>query len=144
MSKFKLGLFATLLGFSVNVFSQENSPLIGAWKMIKLEASVGGKMVEVPYTGQLIITDSHTLSAQAMDLNENAAPTAFTMGGYEALYGSIDIDDHLSQFDVTVESSLVRNLIGRKLQRKFSITGSTMVLSPLDDKEGWRVTYKRY
>ena len=76
--------------------------------------------------------------------NPNAAPTTYTMNGYEALYGRIDIDDALNQFEVEIQSSLVRDLIGKKMKRKFEITGKGMILAPLDEQEGWRVTYERY
>lgn len=41
------------------------SALIGAWKMVKFETGTGEELKEIPYTGQLIITDAGTLSAQA-------------------------------------------------------------------------------
>lgn len=42
-----------------------------------------------------------------------------------------------------MESSLVRNLIGRKMERKFEVTGDQLVITPANPEEGWRVTYKR-
>ena len=144
MSKFSSIILCVLLTFSSSTFANEKSPLVGAWRMTKLEVLVDGKLQPIPYTGQLIITDAGTLSAQAMDSNPNAAPTTFTINGYEALYGRIDIDDSLNQFEVEIQSSLVRELIGEKMKRKFQITEQGMILAPLDEKEGWRVTYERY
>jgi len=144
MSKFISGILCFLLAFSSLTFAKEKSPLVGAWRMTKLEVLVDGKLQPIPYTGQLIITEAGTLSAQAMVPNPNAAPTTYTMNGYEALYGRIDIDDALNQFEVEIQSSLVRDLIGKKMKRKFEITGKGMILAPLDEQEGWRVTYERY
>ncbi|WP_127019293.1 lipocalin-like domain-containing protein [Rheinheimera mangrovi] len=144
MSKFSSAILCVLLTFSLSAFAKETSPLVGAWRMVKLEVLVDGKLQSIPYTGQLIVTDAGTLSAQAMDANPKAAPTPFTANGYEALYGKISIDDSLNQFEVEIQSSLVRDLIGKKMQRKFEVTAEGMILSPLDEKEGWRVTYDRY
>jgi hypothetical protein len=45
---------------------------------------------------------------------------------------------------MTVEASLVRNLIGQNLTRVFEVSGDTLVLTPADPAEGWRVTYERF
>lgn len=143
--KMKAATFLLALATAVPAFAQDKSPLIGAWRMTLLEAAApDGKLQPVPYSGQLIITEAGTLSAQAMDANPNAAPTPFTMNGYEALYGTIEIDDATNTFVTTVQSALVRNLIGQKMKRAFKISGNRMVLSPIDPSEGWRVTYERY
>lgn len=125
--------------------AQDRSPLIGAWRMTSLEAAdSSGKLQTVPMTGQLIITEAGTLSAQAMNPDPNAAPTPFTANGYEALYGAIEINDSEKTFVTTVQSALVRNLIGQKMKRAFNVSGNRLIMSPADPSEGWRVTYQRY
>lgn len=128
----------------IPAFAQGTSPLIGAWKMTTFEAVSDGKLRPVAYSGQLVITEAGTLSAQAMNPDPSAAPTPYTANGYEALYGTIAINESTNRFVVTVQSALVRNLIGQKLERVFKVSGNRMVLSPIDPKEGWRVTYERY
>lgn len=120
------------------------SPLVGAWKMVKFETGHNDEMKSVPYTGQLIVTSAGTLSAQAMNPENNAPDTEYTKDGYEALYGNIDINYNTGTFTVTVESSLTRNLIGKKMERSFSVNGDTLILSPVDKSEGWQVTYQHY
>lgn len=68
-------------------------------------------------------------------------PTA--LNGYEALYGPVTVDKPARTFTVTVESSLVLDLIGQSLTRVFTVSGDTLVLTPADPTEGWRVTYQR-
>lgn len=143
--KMKAAAFLLVLMGTLPAYAQGRSPLIGAWRMTTLEAAApDGKLQPVPYSGQLIITEASTLSAQAMNPDPNAAPTSFTMNGYEALYGSIEIDDATNTFVTTVQSALVRNLIGQKMKRAFKVSGNQMILSPVDPREGWRVTYERY
>lgn len=113
--------------------------------MTSLEAAnSNGELTPVPMSGQLIITDAGTLSAQAIYPNPNALFTPFTANGYEALYGAIEINDATNTFVTTVQSALVRNLIGQKMQCAFKVSGNQMVLSPVEPSEGWRVTYERY
>jgi hypothetical protein len=39
---------------------------------------------------------------------------------------------------------LPRNLVGQSVTRKFDVAGDTLVLTPPDPAEGWRVTYERF
>ena len=120
------------------------SSLVGAWRMTSLEVGTEGNLQPVPYSGQIIFTKSGTISVQAMNPDTNAADTPYTVNGYEAFYGTVAVDKAAGTFVVTVESSAVRDLIGQKLTRVFRVSGSTLVLTPADPAEGWRVTYKRF
>ena len=102
-----------------------------------------GSLVEVPYSGQVIFTEGGTLSVQAMNPDPAAEPTAYTVNGYEAYYGPVEIDEENKTFAITVELSLVRDLIGQEMQRKFEVTEDQLVITPADPEEGWRVTYER-
>jgi hypothetical protein len=119
------------------------SPLVGAWRMTSLEVGTQGNLQPVPYSGQVIFSGSCTLSVQAMNPDAKAPATPYTMNGYEAYYGPVAIDDAAKSFVITVESSLVRNLIGQSLTRRFDVSGDSLVLTPADPAEGWRVTYAR-
>jgi hypothetical protein len=143
MTKLKFAMFALALAGSAPVLAQED-PIIGAWRMTSLQITDSqGKKTDVPYSGQVIFSQSGTLSVQAMDQDPAAKPTTYTANGYEAYYGPVAIHEEKSTFTITVESSLVRNLIGQELQRVFEVTGDHLVITPVDPEEGWRVTYER-
>lgn len=142
--------FALALLVSAPAFAQDSmsdrgmSPLIGAWRMTSLEVGTEGNLQPLPYSGQIIFTESGTMSVQAMNPDATAPATPYTMNGYEAFYGPVTIDEAAKTFVVTVESSLVRDLIGQSLTRIFEVSGDTLVLTPADPAEGWRVTYERF
>ncbi|MGW1342923.1 lipocalin-like domain-containing protein [Kribbella sp. NPDC002412] len=117
--------------------------LIGAWRMTSLEAGTEGNLQPVPYSGQIVFTKAGTMSVQALNPDTDAPDTPYTLNGYEAFYGTFDVDRSAGTFDVTVESSLVRDLIGQRLTRVFEVNGDKLVLTPPDPAEGWRVTYER-
>ncbi len=143
MAKLKFAMFAFALAGSAPALAQE-APIIGAWRMTSLQITDSqGKKADVPYSGQVIFSQSGTLSVQAMDQDPAAKPTTYTANGYEAYYGPVAIDEEKSTFIITVESSLVRDLIGQELQRVFEVTGDQLVITPVDPEEGWRVTYER-
>ena len=141
-----LALALTLaLVVSAPVFAQDcTSPLVGAWRMTSLEVGTEGTLQPVPYSGQIMFTGSCTVSVQAMNPDANAPATPYTTNGYEAYYGTVTIDEAAKTFTMTVESSLVRNLIGQRMTRVFDVSGDTLVLTPTDPAEGWRVTYERF
>ncbi|TDO51712.1 lipocalin-like protein [Kribbella sp. VKM Ac-2527] len=118
-------------------------PLIGAWQMTSLEVGTEGNLQPVPYSGQVVFTKSGTMSVQARNLNPDAPDTPYTLNGYEAFYGHVDVDRAAGTFVVTVDSSLVPALVGQRLTRVFEVKGDTLVLTPPDPSEGWRATYKR-
>jgi hypothetical protein len=126
-----------------SIADRGTGPLIGAWRMTSLEAGTEGNLQPVPYSGQIVFTKSGTMSVQAMNPDPNAPDTPYTRNGYEAFYGTVTVDRAAGTFDVTVESSLVRDLIGQRLTRVFKVSGNTLVLTPPDPAEGWRVTYER-
>ncbi|MBB3571291.1 lipocalin-like domain-containing protein [Rhizobium sp. BK491] len=145
MNRFKiLAAVMTLVFTSPTFASDSKSPIIGAWRMTALEVGAAGNLQAIPYSGQLVFTQGGTLSVQAMNPDANAADTPYTTKAYEAYYGPVEIDDAKNIFAITVESSLVRNLIGQRLERKFEVTGDKLVISPVDAAEGWRVSYDRF
>ncbi len=145
MNRFKILAAAMTLAFTSPAFASDSkSPIIGAWRMTALEVGAAGNLQAIPYSGQLVFTQAGTLSVQAMNPDANAADTPYTTKAYEAYYGPVEIDDAKNIFAITVESSLVRDLIGQRLERKFEVTGDKLVISPVDAAEGWRVSYDRF
>lgn len=145
MTSLKIALAALALAFTAPAFAGDaKSPIIGAWRMTTLEVGASGNLRAIPYSGQLVFTQGGTLSVQAMNPDATAADTPYTTKAYEAYYGPVEIDDTKNIFAITVESSLVRNLIGQRLERKFEVTGDKLVISPVDAAEDWRVSYDRF
>lgn len=145
--KLKLGLavVGVVLALSASALAQDSKPaLVGGWRMTSLQvANADGTTTTIPYTGQLLFTEAGTLSVQAMDADPKAAPTPYTLNAYEAYYGPVAIDSQLGTFTITVESSLVRDLIGQKLTRVWKVTDDKLVIGPANSTETWRVTYDR-
>jgi hypothetical protein len=102
-----------------------------------------GRQNTIPYSGQVIFSKSGTLSVQAMNPDAAAEPTPYRANGYEAYSGPVEIDEAKKTFAITVGSSLVRNLVGQRLERNFEVTEDQLVITPTNATEGWRVTYER-
>ncbi|WP_017579917.1 lipocalin-like domain-containing protein [Nocardiopsis valliformis] len=120
----------------------EDDELMGVWRMTSLEAGEEGDLQEVPYSGEIAFA-SESVSVQAMNPDSEAPDTAYTVEGYEAFYGALTVDSDAGTFEVDVESALARDLIGETLTRNYEVAEDTLVLTPTDSSEGWRVTYER-
>ena len=140
--RWRIAAFALALSAATPAHCGE-SPIVGAWRMTSLEVGAGGNLKPVPYSGQVIFTEAGTLSVQAQNPEAKAPDTPYTRNGYEAYYGPVAINDRDKTFVITVESSLVRNLDGQSMKRKFDVSDSKLVLTPDNPAEGWRVTYER-
>jgi hypothetical protein len=140
-----IALVALAVATAAPALAQEDSSsIIGARRMTSLQvANPDGGMAEVPYSGQVIFSQGGTLSVQAMNPDPGAEPTTYTMNGYEAYYGPVVIDEGDNTFAITVDSSLVRDLIGQELERVFDVSDDRLVITPVNPEEGWRVTYER-
>lgn len=116
--------------------------LAGTWTMTSLEDSASGEYQAIPYSGQIVFSPT-TVSVQAMNPDAEAADGPYTIGGYEAFYGPLTVDAGAGTFSVDVESAAVRALIGQTVTRDYAVDGDTLVLTPVDPAETWRVTYER-
>lgn len=145
MKNLKIALMALTLTTSSPTFADDSTfEITGTWRMTSLQVTdAGGKQTEIPYSGQVIFSQGGTLSVQAMNPDAAAAPTPYTANGYEAYYGLVEVDKTKKTFAITVESSLVRNLIGQRMERKFEVDAHQLTIMPTDPKEGWHVTYER-
>lgn len=103
---------------------------------------VTGSYRSTPHSGQIAFTDS-TVAVQATNPDTIAPDTAYTVRGYESFYGDLTADDQAGTFLVRVTSRR-RDLIGQTLTRRYRVSGNTLVLTPIDATEGWRVTDARH
>src|SRR5690348_15174706 len=79
---------------------------VGAWRLASLEEpDAQGKIHKADCTGLLVYTRDGHMSVQVMYRNaqtgSNAAPVQYAQGGYEASFGTYQIDDaHTFTFHV--------------------------------------------
>lgn len=112
--------------------------------MTSLETGPPGDLVPTPYSGQMVITRSGIVAVQAANPDDRAPDTGYTRNGYEAYYGTVTVDRRGRSLLVRVESSVVGDLVGRRLSRNYDLLGDTLVITPADPEEGFRATYRRH
>lgn len=151
-------LAAALWGWSAPLSAQDaaaqpqsvKQKLIGAWRMASMEevGPDGAMTTQTERSGMLIYTADGHVSVQVMYPEAEADTTAddaYQEGGYEASFGSYQVDERNHTVTNRYAGSLVRRLIGQPLTRviQFNADGR-LTLRAADPKEKWSVTWERY
>ncbi len=116
---------------------------VGAWRLASLETQdADGKTHRADSTGLLVFTRDGHMSVQVMERNPPAHTTAaseqYSQGGYEASFGSYQINESTHTFTYHVEGALVRSLIGKGLPRAFELYGNQLIVKSTHPDEHWK------
>ena len=122
---------------------------VGAWRLAWLEEQgADGKIRKADCTGLLVYTRDGHMSVQVMyrdpQAGANAAPVQYAQGGYEASFGTYQIDESSRTFTFHVDGALVRSLIGKDLPRAFELSGKQLIVKSTHPEEHWRVAWEHY
>jgi hypothetical protein len=123
--------------------------LIGAWHLVHIDApGPDGKPRDIPQpTGMLIYTRDGHVSVQLMYPKlASALSNEYVLNGYEASFGSYDVDEAKHTVTHHVQGSNTRDLlVGKDLPRVYEFTaeGRLLIRSASAD-EHWFVTWEHY
>lgn len=122
---------------------------VGAWRLASLEQEGSdGKTHSSDSTGLLVFTRDGHISVQVMERNpQSQAPAGseqYSQGGYEASFGTYEVNESSHTFIFHVEGALVRTLISKDLPRAFELSGKQLIVKSVRPEEHWRVVWERY
>jgi hypothetical protein len=150
MKAIQIAIFAAV----VAIATAQNQPapgsdkekFIGAWHLATITGP-DGKPVSTTPTGMLIYTREGHMSVQLMyPKSENALSNQYVQAGYEASFGSYDLDEARHIVTHHVQGSITRDLlVGKGLPRiyQFTTDGRLIIRSARHD-EHWSVTWEHY
>ena len=121
----------------------------GAWRLVRLEQpGADGKLHNVDCTGLFVFTRDGHASVQVMDENPQTSTTAgpqqYSQGGYEASWGTYNVDERSHTFTFHIDGALVRSLVGKDLPRSYQFSGNRLTVKSTRADEHWSVTWERY
>lgn len=126
--------------------SSEKAKLVGAWHLVSITGPDGKPVSTLP-VGMLIYTRDGHMSVQLMyPKSGNALSNQYVQSGYEASFGSYDLDEARHMLTHHVQGSVTRDLlVGKDLPRLYEFTnkGHLMIKSSRPD-EHWSVTWEHY
>lgn len=137
------------LAQSAKKAASDRERLIGAWHLVHIESpGPDGKPLDTPQPqGMLIYTRDGHMSVQLMYPRQANAPSnEYVQNGYEASFGSYNVDEAKHTLTHHVQGSVTRGLlVGRDLPRAYQFTqdGRLVIRSTRSD-EHWSVTWEHY
>jgi hypothetical protein len=120
----------------------------GAWRLASLEQpGADGKVHRIDCCGLLVYTRDGHMSVQVMEpeprANAPAGPEQYSQGGYEASYGTFEVDERAHTFIFHVDGAIVRTLIGKDLPRAYTFSGNQLIVKSTRPDEHWKVVWER-
>jgi hypothetical protein len=143
---------------AIAVFAQDQSStklggdrerLIGAWHLAHIDSpGPDGKQAAIAQPkGILIYTQDGHMSVQLMyPKSANTQSNEYVKDGYEASFGSYDIDESTHTLTHHVQGSNTRDLlVGKDLPRVYQVTGDKrLIIKSARPDEHWSVTWEHY
>jgi hypothetical protein len=109
--------------------------LIGAWRLASLESpGADGKVNRITdVKGMLLYTESG--SSLSNDYVKN---------GYEASFGSYDVDEQAHTVTHHAEGSITKGLVGKNLPRAYQFSDGHLIIKSTRPDEHWSATWEHY
>ena len=121
--------------------------LIGAWRLVSMEEpGTDGKVNRITdRKGMLIYTRDGHMSVQLMfPKSESGVSNDYVQNGYEASFGSYDVNEEAHTVTHHVEGSVTRGLVGKDLPRVFQFSDGHLIIKSTRPDEHWSVTWEHY
>ena len=125
--------------------------LIGAWRLAwEDEQGADGKMNHiVDHQGTIVYTRDGHMSVQIMlPSTDNARdvrnPVKYDQGGYEAYYGTYEVNEQANSVTHHVQGALVRALVGKHLTRIYRFSDGQLILKSSRPDEHWTIAWEHY
>ena len=143
-----LALFMTVSAVSqAQTANSDRERLIGAWHLASISGPDGKPITTGVPVGMLIYTRDGHMSVQLMyPKSAGALSNEYVENGYEASFGSYDINEATHTVTHHVEGANTRDLlVGKDLPRvyQFSANGN-LIIKPARPEEHWSVRWVHY
>jgi Lipocalin-like domain len=122
----------------------DKQKLIGAWHLVSMgEGTQSNPATEIK--GTLIYTRDGHMSVQLMYPPSQAAlSNDYVLNGYEASFGSYDVNEATHTVTHHVQGSVTRGLVGKDLPRIYQLSGNRLIIRSANPDEHWSVIWEHY
>jgi hypothetical protein len=95
--------------------------------------------------GMLLYTRDGRMSVQIMfPKSESAVSNDYVQNGYEASFGSYELNEESHTITHHVEGSITPPLVGKNLPRLYQFSGGRLIIKSSQPDEHWLVVWERY
>lgn len=127
--------------------NSEKERLIGAWHLVSMEEpGADGKLRHITNRkGMLLYTRDGHMSVQLMfPKSESGVSNDYVKDGYEASFGSYDVNQEMHTVTHHVQGSVTPGLVGKDLPRAYNLSGRQLIIQSTRPDEHWSVTWEHY
>src|SRR3984893_11019353 len=127
--------------------SSARDTLIGAWRLVSLEIpEADGKVNRiVDLKGMLLYTHDGHMSVQLMyPPSSSGLSNDYVKNGYEASFGSYDVNEEAHTVTHHVQGSITEGLVGKDLPRAYQFSDGHLIIKSTRPDEHWSVTWEHY
>jgi Lipocalin-like domain len=120
---------------------------VGAWRLAWMEEpGPDGKTTRIAdRTGTLMYTRDGRTSVQIQfPGSQSAVSNAYVLNGYEASFGTYEVNEEAQTVTRHVEGSITRGLVGQRLTRAYRFSDGRLTMRSVRPEERWSVTWERY
>jgi hypothetical protein len=121
--------------------------LIGAWRLVSLEGpGADGKISRITdLKGMLVYTRDGHMSVQLMyPQSASGLSNDYVKNGYEASFGSYEVNEQAHTVTHHVEGSITEELVGKDLPRVYQFSDGHLIIKSTRPSELWSVTWEHY
>jgi hypothetical protein len=127
--------------------SGDRSRFVGAWRLAWMEApGPDGNIVKIAgRTGTLMYTPDGRMSVQIQfPESESTVSNEYVRSGYEASFGTYEVNEQAQTITRHVEGSITRGIVGQSLTRAYRFLDGRLTMRSVRPEERWSATWERY
>jgi hypothetical protein len=127
--------------------TSDRERLVGAWRLAWMEEpGPDGTITRVTNrTGTLMYTRDGRMSVQIQfPQSQESVSNEYVLNGYEASFGTYEVNEQAGTITRHVEGSITRGLVGKSLTRAYRFSDGRLTTRSVRPEERWAVTWERY
>ncbi len=120
---------------------------VGAWRMAWMEEpGPDGTITRITdRNGTLMYTRDGRTSVQIQfPESQSSVSNDYVLNGYEASFGTYEVNEEAQTITRHVEGSITRGLVGKRLTRAYRFSDGRLTMRSVRPEERWSVTWERY
>ena len=120
---------------------------VGAWRLAWMEEpGPDGTITRITdRKGTLMYTRDGRMSVQIQfPESQSSVSNDYVLSGYEASFGTYEVNEEAQRITRHVEGSITRGLVGRRLTRAYRFSDGRLTMRSVRPEERWSTTWERY
>ena len=120
---------------------------VGAWRLAWIEEpGPDGTILRITdRKGSLMYTRDGRMSVQIQfPESQSSVSNDYVLNGYEASFGTYEVNEDAQTTTRHVEGSITRGLVGKSLTRAYRFADGRLTMRSVRPEERWSTTWERY